>query len=244
MTFLGPLNYVLKSADIFKKLIILIVFSIFIITGPAVAGYCIRAIRAIRDGNDELPNLEFGDFGELFVDGLRLGVQMLLLMLPTLIISLISFTAMFTGKDGAIVAAVAVILIVGLLNALIFVYYGTAVTCLAIEDSSWLLAFKFSELNEIVTAKRSNYFKAVGCSIIWNILFSLVSSFVPIVGSFIASPFTMAAQAYFSGMYMREIRGGQKLAPAANVYDASAGNQEDIDYSHDHSADLYDNSDY
>ncbi len=178
------------------------------------------------------------------MDGLRLGVQMLLLMLPSFIIGCISFAAMLTGKDGAVVVAIAIILIVGLLNTLVLIYYGTAVTCLATEDSSWLLAFKFSALNEIIAAKSSKYFSAVGFSMAWSIIFSLVSSFVPIVGSFIASPFTTAAQAYFSGMYMREIRGGQKLAPAANVYDASAGNQEDIDYSHDHSTDLYDNSDY
>ena len=59
MTFVGPINYILKSADAFKKLFILIVFSIFVITSPAVAGYCIKSIRAIRDGSDELPNLEF-----------------------------------------------------------------------------------------------------------------------------------------------------------------------------------------
>lgn len=45
-------------------------------------------------------------------------------------------------------------------------------------------------------------------------------------------------------MYLREARGVQPAAQAGNVYDASAGNQEDIDYSHDHSTDLYDNSDY
>lgn len=244
MIFLGPVNYILKSADAFKKLIILIVFSIFIISSPAVVGYSIKAIRSIRDGSDELPSLEFGDFGELFVDGLRLSAQMVLLMLPSLVVSFISIIAMMSGKDGAFFGAFAIMAIVGLLNTLLLIYYGTAVTCLASEDDSWWLAFKFSELNELIAVQRNKYFKAIAFSVGWSFIFSLAGSFVPFIGSLIVTPFTTAAQAYFSGMYMREARGGGRLVQADNVYDASAGNQEDIDYSHDHSADLGDNSDY
>lgn len=141
MIFLGPVNYILKSADAFKKIFILIVFSVFIISSPAVAGYSIKAIRSIRDGNDELPSLEFGDFGELFVDGLRLGVQMILLMLPSLVVSFLSIFAMMSGKDGALFGAIAIMAIVGLLNTLVLIYYGTAVACLASEDDGWCLAF-------------------------------------------------------------------------------------------------------
>ena len=244
MIFLGPINYILKSADVFKKLIILIVFSILVITSPAVAGYCIKSIRAIRDGSNELPNLEFGDFVELFVDGLRLSLQMLLLLLPSLITAIIFLGALLSGKEGAFFATLVLTIIVGSLNTLVLAYYATGVACLSAEDDSWLLALKFSELHKLIAAKRMDYFKAIVFSIGWSLIFSAVGSLLPIVGTFIVTPFTTLAQGYFSGIYMREVRGAQNLAPVANVYDASANNSEDIDYSHDHSADLGDNSDY
>ncbi|HBM96938.1 TPA: hypothetical protein DD394_05435 [bacterium UBP9_UBA11836] len=244
MTFVGPINYILKSADAFKKLFILIVFSIFVITSPAVAGYCIKSIRAIRDGSDELPNLEFGDFVELFVDGLRLSLQMIFLLLPSLIVTVLLLVAMISGKEGAFFCVLATMMAVGLLNTLVLIYYATAVTCLSAEDDGWLLAFKFSELNRLIAARRNDYFKAIVFSVGWSFIFSIAGSFLPIIGSFIVTPFTTAAQAYFSGMYMREIRGGQPVAQVGNVYDASAGSSEDIDSAHDHSRDLGDNSDY
>lgn len=243
MTFLGPINYIFKSTDIVKKLIILIVFSIFVISSPAVIGYGIKSIRAVRDGNDELPDLEFGDFVDLFIDGLRLSVQMLLLVMPMLLVSIISLVSIVSGK-GAIFGFAAVLLIVGVLNLLALIYYGMAITCLAVEDNGWLLVFKFSELNKIISAQRGKYFCAVVFSIAWNFVFSIAASFIPFIGSFIVSPFTMAAQAYFSGMYMREIGGPQNLAPVAKVYDASDDNSQDTNSSSEPAADLGDNSDY
>lgn len=147
-----------------KKVIIfglLYLISIFIITIPLSIGYGFRALKASIAGADELP--EFDEWGEMYVDGLKVFVvYFVYLLIPTLIIligSWASIAALFaTASSGvvtdptAFLGIMSIAVIIGGILALILGLIATiGLANMAYNDSDLGAAFRFSEITDIIS---------------------------------------------------------------------------------------------
>lgn len=191
------------SSD-WKKVIIfglLLLISFLIVPIFLVFGYGFRALKASIAGADELP--EFDEWGEMFIDGLKVFVvQFVYFLIPMLIILIVligswaSIAAMLTVGDPTafsgilfgvgfigVMFAIIIGLIIGLISTI-------AIAHMAANDSELSAAFQFSEiLNIISQIGWSNY-------IIWYIVIGIISSifffvanllnYIPIIGTIIA----------------------------------------------------------
>jgi hypothetical protein len=90
------------------------------------SGYLIRAIRANLDGEPEPPT--FGDWGELFVDGLKvLVVYLVYMIIPFLVFVFTVGTAVFailTGGDAGAAAGLGTIVLGGLASLVLSFVFG------------------------------------------------------------------------------------------------------------------------
>jgi hypothetical protein len=90
------------------------------------SGYLLRAIRANLDGEPEPPT--FGDWGELFVDGLKvLVVYLVYMIIPFLIFVFTVGTAVFailTGGDAGAAAGLGTIVLGGLASLVLSFVFG------------------------------------------------------------------------------------------------------------------------
>ncbi|MGM9992424.1 MAG: DUF4013 domain-containing protein [Candidatus Bruticola sp.] len=214
MQFLKPINYIMDAPQIVKKIFILLIFTIFIITIPAVGGYTVKIIKNIRSGKLELPDLEFGDFSELFSEGCRVFLQMFLLMLPAVIFIGIGMAIMFT-QDSPMLGIV--FIIIGLVGVFIASYLSSAIFCLAAKDSDWML-IKFDKIHSIMYSENASYLKLFAFIFVWNIIFNAVSM-VPIVG--IVIPMLLVfVQGVLCGEYMRLVDPEDN---ATEAYDIGSG---------------------
>jgi hypothetical protein len=183
-----------------KKVIILgvlMIASVVIIPIFLVMGYGFRALKASIAGFDELP--EFDEWGEMFVDGLKVFVVQIAYMIVPLIIifagtfgslAMISPTGAitdptaFTGLlGGTVIIGVILAIILGLIETI-------AIAHMAYNDSELGAAFRFGEiLNVISQIGWIDY-------IIWYIVIGLIAAVIafiagllnsiPIIGTLIA----------------------------------------------------------
>jgi hypothetical protein len=90
------------------------------------SGYLLRAIRANLDGEPEPPT--FGDWGELFVDGLKvLVVYLVYMIIPFLVFVFTVGTAVFailTGGDAGAAAGLGTIVLGGLASLVLSFVFG------------------------------------------------------------------------------------------------------------------------
>lgn len=231
MQFAGAINYIFKSANYIKICAILIICAVFVITSPVMCGYTLRIIRSIRDGNDQLPDLVLSDdFAVLYMDGLRLMVQMLLLFLPMILGLIIVIPCMASGKEGAMAIGVIIGLLLLLASLIIATCFGVAITCLTAEDDGWLVVTQFSRIMQIAGMDKGLYIAAIFYPVFWNLVFGFLG-FIPIVGNLIAIPLTTITTAYFCGMYMRKISDnpntGKIGADLSSDYVHSSGDNSD-----------------
>jgi len=167
-----------------KKVIILGIFfilSIIIIGIFFVLGYFLRIIKATLAGYDELP--EFDEWGDMFVDGLKvLVVSFVYMIIPLIVIgvgifaSIASYTTTSASNPFAFLAIFGVTGIIGGILALIFglVAY-IAIANMALYDEIGA-AFNFGEiLNRIKMIGWGKY-------IVWYIVMLIVG----VIGGFIA----------------------------------------------------------
>lgn len=170
------------------------------ITIPLVLGYGFRALKASIAGADDLP--DFDEWGEMFVDGLKVFVvQFVYFLIPALIIiigSWASIAALFaTASSGVVTDPTAFLgimsftVIIGGIVAIIFGLIATiALANMAYNDSELGAAFRFSEIMEIISQ--------IGWVdyIIWYVVIIIISmiigfiagilSIIPILGFLIA----------------------------------------------------------
>jgi hypothetical protein len=184
------------SSD-WKKVIIfglLFLISFLIVPIFLVFGYGFRALKASIAGADELP--EFDEWGEMFIDGLKVFVvQFVYFLIPMLIIligSWASIAAMTTvGDPNAFIGIIFGVGFIGVIFAIIIGLLSTiAIANMAANDSELGAAFQFSEiLNIISQIGWGNY-------IIWYIVIGIISvifgfvagllNIIPIIGTIIA----------------------------------------------------------
>ena len=141
-----------------KKVLILGVFLIlsFVIIGIfLVLGYFLRIVKSTIVGVDELP--EFDDFGDMFVDGLKVFlVYIIYFLIPGIVIvsgviaSLASLAATSTSISTAPASFFALIGITGIIGVILALIFGLfayiAVANMAYYDSDLGAAFRFSEI--------------------------------------------------------------------------------------------------
>ncbi len=142
--FLGPL-----------ALIFILLALVPIIMGT---GFGFRALKASMAGSEELP--DFDEWGEMFIDGLKVFVVEFIYALPALIILLIGLGSTFAGAYfgngsfdpmalfGVGMIAILVAAIVGLILQL---FSTIAVANMGYNDSEFGAAFRFSDILEIIS---------------------------------------------------------------------------------------------
>ncbi|WP_321211128.1 DUF4013 domain-containing protein [Methanothermobacter sp. DP] len=171
--------------------------SVLIIPLFLVMGYGFRALKASIAGFDELP--EFDEWGEMFVDGLKVFVvQIVYMIVPLIIIFAGTFGSpamvspagaipeptSFTGLlGGTAIIGVILAIILGLIETI-------AIAHMAYNDSDLGAAFRFSEILDVISQ--------IGWIdyIIWYIVVGLIAAVIafiagllnviPIIGTIIA----------------------------------------------------------
>jgi hypothetical protein len=200
-----------------KKVIILGVFfilSIVIVGIFFVLGYFLRILKSTIAGVDELP--EFDDWGDMFVDGLKvLVVYIVYLLIPGIVIvagvftSIASLAATNTSiytAPASFFALIGVTGIIGYILALIFALFAyIAVANMAYYDEIEA-AFRFSEILDKI--------KMIGWGkyIIWYIVMWVIAlivgliagilNIIPLIGTIIA---LLVIYPYFVMFYSRSL---------------------------------------
>ena len=160
---------------------ILLILQFLLIPIILVQGYYVRVLRSVSSGRATAPS--FTDWGDLFVDGLKLFVvglaYGLLIGIPVLLVSAIGGGAGAAVGEGA---GAVIGLVVGLV---VFVYtiavsyvIPAAVTNFAVEDSIGA-AFEFGTLREIVTT--AEYARGI----LFGVLVAIVGGIVGMLLSFL-----------------------------------------------------------
>lgn len=189
------------TSDWKKVLILGLLFLISFLIIPIflVMGYGFRALKASIAGADDLP--EFDEWGEMFIDGLKVFVvQFVYFLIPALIIIIGSWASIFalasasTGTftdPTAFIGIISGTVIIGGIVAIILGLIATiALANMAYNDSELGAAFRFSEIMEIISQ--------IGWVdyIIWYVVIIIISmiigfiagilSIIPILGFLIA----------------------------------------------------------
>jgi hypothetical protein len=194
-------NAVKYPSSNWKKVIILGIFFIlsFVIIGIFfILGYYLRIIKSTIAGIDELP--EFDDWGDMFIDGVKvLVVHFIYLLIPGIIIGVGVFasiaslattnTSIYTAP-ASFFALIGITGIIGIILALIFVLFAhIAVANMALYDEIGA-AFRFSEIFDKI--------KMIGWGkyIIWYIVMLIIGfvvgliagilNIIPLIGIIIA----------------------------------------------------------
>ncbi|AXV40498.1 DUF4013 domain-containing protein [Methanobacterium sp. BAmetb5] len=172
-----------------KKVIILgilTIISILIIPVFLVMGYFFRILKSSIAGFDELP--DFDEWGEMFIDGLKMFVvQFVYLLIPLIVIfigawaSIASMSVTEAGNLANPTLAIGLIggtAIIGIILAILFELIGSiAVANMALNDSEFGAAFRFSEILEKISMI------GWGKYIVWYIVMIIVT----FIGGIIAS---------------------------------------------------------
>lgn len=146
-----------------KKVIILgilTIISILIIPVFLVMGYFFRILKSSIAGFDELP--DFDEWGEMFIDGLKIFVVQFVYLLIPLIVMFIgawaSIASMSVTEAGSLAnptlafGLIGGTAIIGIILAILFELIGSiAVANMALNDSEFGAAFRFSEILEKIS---------------------------------------------------------------------------------------------
>ena len=172
-----------------KKVLYLGVFtllSVIIVGLLFVPGYLLRVVKATLAGSDELP--EFGDWGEMVVDSLKVIIVSIIYFIIPAAIAIIGLWASIgsmvamqnmgalspTAYIGLLSGTVIIAAIVGLIISLI---YYMAIANMALYDSEIGAAFRFSEILDLIsTIGWADY-------IIWYVVMIIVGIVVGIIAS-------------------------------------------------------------
>jgi len=169
-----------------KKLLtlgVLLLLSFLLIPVFLAIGYAFRTLKTTIAGFDELP--EFDEWGEMFIDGVKVFVVTIAYMIIPLIIIFASI--FFTGSYGLTLTNVLLplqaggsIMIVGFILAIIFGLLLTiAIAHMAFNDSQLGAAFRISEILEVIAdIGWANY-------IIWYIAIIIVGGIIGFIASLV-----------------------------------------------------------
>ena len=149
-----------------------------------VPGYMLRALKATLAGSDELP--EFGDWGEMVVDSLKLIiVSIVYSIIPAIVIFIgILGSAASIQNLGSLMSPMAAfgliggVVLIGIILEIIFSLVLTmAIANMALYDSELGAAFRFSEILDLI--------KSIGWVdyIIWFVVMIIIGIVIGIIAS-------------------------------------------------------------
>lgn len=186
-----------------KKLVILgfmFLISFLIVPAFLVLGYGFRALKASIAGADELP--EYDEWGEMFVDGLKVFVvEFVYFLIPALIIIIGSWasiaalaaastTGTMTDPTAFIGIISGTVLIGGIVAIILGLIATIALANMAYNDSELGAAFRFGEIMNIISQIGwVDYIIWYVVIIIISIIIGVISGIVqiiPIIGTLIA----------------------------------------------------------
>jgi len=150
-----------------------------------VYGYVVRVIKDTSEGDSEPP--AFGDWGELFVDGLKAWLIGLVYLLVPLVVGIVTIGAALTdiatdGNAGVEIGSLVAGIFLSSVLALVFGYIGTAGIVNFARENRVGAAFDFGVLCEIV------FHRDYAVAWLMSILVFIVSGFVgaiPVIGWFL-----------------------------------------------------------
>jgi hypothetical protein len=176
-----------------KKVIILGVFFIlsYVIIGILFwPGYVLRALKATLAGSDELP--EFGDWGEMVVDSLKvIVVSIVYSIIPAIVIFIgIIGSIASINSIGSLVSPAAVFGLIGgitLVGIILEIIFGLllliAIANMALYDSELGAAFRIGEILDLI--------KSIGYAdyIIWFVVMIILWIVIGIIASILNALF-------------------------------------------------------
>lgn len=186
------------SQDWKKVLILGILFLISFLIIPAflVMGYFFRILKGSIAGFEELPDFE--EWGEMFIDGLKLFiVQIVYFLIPAIVILIgiwASFASISTGyisDPTAFIGIMGVTAIIGIILALILgLVANIAISNMALNNGELGAAFRFSEiLEQISTIGWGKYIVWYIVMIVIGIIGLIIArvlNIIPFIGTIIA----------------------------------------------------------
>lgn len=185
------ITYPMESDDWIVTVLIggvLSLLSVLIVPMFLVAGYVVRAIRANLEGEPEPP--AFGDWGELFVEGLKaVVIGFIYMLIPFIVMGFTVGTAMMamvTGGEAGAAAGLGGLMVGMLVSFVLFVAFGylSAVALVNFaREERFGAAFDFGVVRDV--AFDGDFAVAYLISIAVFIAAGLVNV-VPIVGALIA----------------------------------------------------------
>lgn len=171
-----------------------------------VRGFGFRLAKAAARGQTEPP--EFGDYGQMFVDGFRVLAVLLVWIIGVGLVALVTTVGAGAAHEalGALVA----------LLWFLIAWYGfpASLTAYAAHDS---IGAAFSPQYAVAFATTGTYLKAWVLSWVLSLLVSVVVlvSMITIIGFFVAAPWAMYAYSSFWGYYYREAVAKEDKVPPA-----------------------------
>ncbi len=212
MDFGLAFNYPRRDPQWLSKVFMCALWSILIVTSPAVLGFVLEAARRVARNEDELlPSWE-GNFGAFWMDGLRLCVTIFVYNLPNFVIQMIGVcigVAMAVGSQdgnsgGAAIGLFSMLAqVFNVLWAVVLAALTPAIYVMLMEENGWGAGFRFGRLRSIVFDRIGTYIIAA----LFMFILGLLGSFgvvLCVVGALITIPYCQLAGAHICGQLARE----------------------------------------
>lgn len=212
MDFGVAFNYPRRDPNWLSKVLMAALWSLLVVTSPAVLGYVLESARRVARGEDELLPQWDGNFGAFWVDGLRAFVTMCVYSLPNILIQIvgvaIGFAMAFGAQDGnsgstAVSLFSMLAQVFSVLWNIFVIAISPAVYVMLMEDDGWGAGFRFGRLRSIIFDRVGTYVIAVLFMFILQLIGSL-GVVLCIVGVLITMPYTQIAMAHIFGQLARE----------------------------------------
>ncbi len=207
----APINYLINDKKWYVKIAILAACLFLVIPAAILGGYMLEVLRYTRKNTEGLDSdmppmeLEFARLVGYWVEGIRLGVQGLILCIPFTfcwIVGIFAFAISHNGEAGSVGL---VIMLAAFLLGLVFCVLAAlampAVYILASENKSWLAVTNFSRLKEIMTSSISTYIITTLVGMVYNFVASCVAG--PF--SVLTSPMACICNGQLLGQYARNM---------------------------------------
>jgi len=224
-------SHMFEDEDWTTKTIVGAVLSIIPIVNFIVIGYELRLIRNVSKG-EARPMPGWEDMGDLFTEGLQLGLARIVITLPIVVIVVfpmfafifsIFFLPLFAGSaseaeiERMIGAFMGLGMLgmfgcigVGMLFSLLLGFVLPSVTANFSRKRTFVSCFEAGEILGFIRRNFSNYFMVWIASILAGVLFSFIYlfiNFIPCVGSLLAIPASAA------GIFFIYMVSGHALGP-------------------------------
>ena len=169
----------------FKNFIIftvILLFSFLIIPIPFVAGYIYKVIAETIDGNDTLP--EFDDFGDIFINGLKMiGIVLAYGVIIGIIFGIVFGIGGALGSAMGGNAGVIVVMIFSIIAIILALIIGLialpAPVNMALNNGNFGSAFDFSAITGLISDI------GIGNYIIWYIIIAIITGIVSAISGFL-----------------------------------------------------------